>query len=80
MYKNHEGYNDPTAAAALSNIIREEKRKKRRMVFEERKKNGYIRESGKRDNSAGGEGLQKCVESAAEKSDLLESTRNKIGV
>ena len=34
MYKNHEGYNDPTAAAALSNIIHEEKRNKRKMAFE----------------------------------------------
>ena len=80
MYKNHEGYNDPTAAAALSNIIREEKRNKRRTAFEERKTNGHIRESGKRDNSAGGEGLQECFESAGEKSDLLESARNKNGV
>lgn len=55
MYKNHEGYNDPTAAAALSNIIREEKRNKRKMAFEGRKTNGHIREAGKRDNSTGSE-------------------------
>ena len=46
MYKNHEGYNDPTAAAALSNIIREEKRNKRKMAFEGRKTSGHIREAG----------------------------------
>jgi hypothetical protein len=65
MYKNHEGYNDPTAAAALSNIIQEEKRNKRRMAFEERKTNGHIRESGKRDNSTGSEGLQESSEGAS---------------
>ena len=76
MYKNHEGYNDPTEAAALSNIIREEKRNKRKMAFEGRKTNGHIREAGKRDNSTGSEGLQRRFEESSAESDLLESTRN----
>ena len=80
MYKNHEGYNDPTAAAALSNIIREEKRNKRRTAFEERKTNGHIRESGKRDNSTGSEGLQRCFEKPSAESDLLESARDQSGM
>ncbi|MCC8075308.1 MAG: hypothetical protein LIO95_05090 [Clostridiales bacterium] len=29
MYKNHEGYNDPTAGTALGHITGEENRKKR---------------------------------------------------
>lgn len=32
MYRNHEGYPDPTAGQALANIIREE-RAKRKAVF-----------------------------------------------
>ena len=29
MYRNHEGYSDPTAGAAMRNIMREERRRKK---------------------------------------------------
>ena len=32
MYRNHEGYSDPTAGQALANIIREERAKRRALT------------------------------------------------
>ena len=32
LHKNAEGYNDPTAGAAMSNIIREENERQRRVT------------------------------------------------
>ena len=44
IWKNNEGYYDPTAGAALSRIIREERRKRKQQKAAEEKQ-----ETGKRD-------------------------------
>lgn len=40
IYRNHEGYYDPTAGAAMSNIMRKERSDRRKAI---RKKNREIR-------------------------------------
>ena len=75
MYKNHEGYSDPTAAAALSNIIREEKRKKYR-----RSKDAKLRGARQCDHSSGGKGLPQGAEITEEKPDQSEATADAEGM
>ena len=80
MYKNREGYNDPTAGAAFSNIIREEKKNKRRTVYKERNENGLLRESCKRDYSAGRKRLQRRIEGSEKKPGLSNSSKREKGM
>ncbi len=47
MYKNHEGYADPTAGAALAHIIYEQRQEKRKAI-QRQIMSGHTRKSSRR--------------------------------